>query len=86
MSVGQPQGMLLNQFGEILRDAFGEVPYHVGSSMTPGTKTASWRDVDVRLMLPDDVWAAMGLGRPENPHTNPSRDTQAHAQGAEDAG
>ena len=68
MSVGQPQGMLLNQFGMLLWDAFGEVPYHVGSSLND--KTVSWRDVDVRLMLDDDVWEKMGLGNPENPHTN----------------
>jgi len=68
MSVGQPQGMLLNEFGQRLWDAFGEVAYQVGSSLGP--KTDSWRDVDVRLMLEDEAWAAMGLGNPENPHDN----------------
>jgi hypothetical protein len=68
MSVGQPQGMLLNEFGERLRDAFGEVAYHVGSSL--GDKTSGWRDVDVRLMLDDDVWQKMELGKPDNPHGN----------------
>ena len=71
MSVGQPQGMLLNQFGEILEAAFGEVAYHVGSSTSMEKGTNHWRDVDVRLMLDDDVWESMGLGNPENPHTNP---------------
>lgn len=66
MSVGQPQGMLLNEFGERLRDAFGEIAYHVGSSLND--KTVSWRDVDVRLMLDDDVWESMNLGNPDNPH------------------
>lgn len=72
MSIGQPQGMLLNEFGERLRDAFGEVAYHVGSSLTlMGVKgPATWRDVDVRLMLDDDVWEKMQLGDPDNPHTN----------------
>jgi len=69
MSVGQPQGMLLNEFGERLRAIFGEVAYHVGSSMT-SEKSTGWRDVDVRLMLDDDVWEQMKLGNPENPHTN----------------
>ena len=69
MSIGQPQGMLLNEFGERLRDAFGEVAYHVGSSLTT-EKTTHWRDVDVRLMLDDAEWAIMGLGDPANPHTN----------------
>lgn len=66
MSVGQPQGMLLNRFGEELRHAFGHVAYQVGSSLGP--KTQGWRDVDVRLMLPDDEWEAFQLGRPDNPH------------------
>lgn len=69
MSIGQPQGMLLNQFGMLLWDAFGEVAYHVGSSLTTG-KTRDWRDVDVRILLPDETWESMGLGNPENPHTN----------------
>ena len=69
MSVGQPQGMLLNEFGERLRDAFGEVAYHVGSSLTT-EKTTHWRDVDVRLMLDDDAWEKMQLGDPANPHGN----------------
>lgn len=68
MSVGQPQGMLLNQFGEILRDAFGEVAYQVGSSL--GEKTSGWRDVDVRLMLDDEIWEAMALGNPADSHGN----------------
>jgi len=69
MSVGQPQGMLLNEFGERLRDAFGEVAYHVGSSLND--KTVKWRDVDVRLMLDDEEWDRMKLGDPSNPHQNP---------------
>lgn len=68
MSVGQPQGMLLNEFGERLFDAFGEVAYHVGSSLND--KTAGWRDVDVRLMLDDETWEKMVLGDPANPHGN----------------
>lgn len=73
MSIGQPQGMLLNEFGERLRAAFGEVAYHVGSSLAAmGAKgPAIWRDVDVRVMLDDDAWEKMGLGNPENPHGNP---------------
>lgn len=68
MSVGQPQGMLLNEFGERLRAAFGDVAYQVGSSL--GEKTSGWRDVDVRLMLDDEIWENMELGNPENPHGN----------------
>jgi hypothetical protein len=71
VSIGQPQGMLLNEFGERCRAAFGEVAYHVGSSLTSlFDKTVMWRDVDVRLMLDDDAWEKMGLGNPANPHDN----------------
>lgn len=72
MSIGQPQGMLLNIFGETLQEAFGEVAYHVGSSLRAmGEKGApAWRDVDVRLMLDDEVWEKMELGDPANPHGN----------------
>jgi hypothetical protein len=67
MGVGQPQGILLAQFGDYLRAAFGEMAYHVGSSLE---KKDGWRDVDVRLMLEDAEWERMQLGRPENPHDN----------------
>lgn len=66
--VGQPQGMLLNLFGEQLRHAFGHMAYHVGSSLS---LKDGWRDVDVRIMLPDDEWDAFFLGNPENPHYSP---------------
>lgn len=72
MSIGQPQGMLLNEFGERCRAAFGHVAYHVGSSLEAMGKKGphTWRDVDVRLMLPDEEWDRMGLGNPDNPHNN----------------
>ena len=71
MSIGQPQGMLLNEFGERCRAAFGVVAYHVGSSLSAvGDKTKAWRDVDVRVMLDDEEWERMGLGSPDNPHPN----------------
>lgn len=50
MSTGMPAGIWLQKFGVIIRDYFGHVPYHVGSSLT----TKDFRDVDVRLILPDD--------------------------------
>lgn len=67
MSVGFPATLWLLQFGERVRDAFGEVPYHVGSSLTGKT----WRDVDVRVMLDDAAYESMGLGNPETPHQSP---------------
>jgi hypothetical protein len=45
-----PAGIWLNKFGVIIRDYFGHVPYQVGSSIT----SKGWRDVDIRLILPDD--------------------------------
>ncbi len=54
MSTGMPAGIWLTKFGVIVRDYFGHVPYHVGSSLTSKT----WRDVDVRLILPDDEFEA----------------------------
>jgi hypothetical protein len=56
MPVGMPQQIWLQEFGEHVRRAFGHVPYHVGSSFE---KKDGWRDVDVRLMLPDEEFAAM---------------------------
>jgi hypothetical protein len=71
MSIGQPQGMLLNEFGMRCYAAFGAVAYHVGSSLAAvGDKSKLWRDVDVRVMLDDEVWEQMELGNPENPHSN----------------
>lgn len=67
MGVGMPQGLRLKQFGDDLRAAFGHVAYHVGSSLR---EKSGWRDVDVRLLLPDDEWAAMGLGDPDRVHSS----------------
>ena len=61
MSTGMPAGIWLAKFGTIVRDYFGHVPYHVGSSL----KTKAWRDVDVRLILPDDEFDRM-FGQPQN--------------------
>lgn len=54
MSTGMPAGIWLVKFGVIVRDYFGHVPYHVGSSLL----SKQWRDVDVRLMLPDTEFEA----------------------------
>lgn len=54
MGVGMPATIKLHQFGAVVRDAFGEVPYHVGSSVKAKT---GWRDVDVRLILSDEDFA-----------------------------
>jgi len=54
MSTGMPASIWLTKFGVIIRDYFGEIPYHVGSSL----ETKNWRDVDVRLILDDDDFKA----------------------------
>jgi hypothetical protein len=68
MSVGMPHTLLLHQFGEHIHRAFGYVAYHVGSSLGPDK--SGWRDVDVRLMLPDEEYSRMELGDPIYPHQN----------------
>src|SRR5690349_24117566 len=68
MSVGMPYTLLLQEFGEHVRRAFGHIPYHVGSSLT---EKHGWRDVDVRLILDDDEWAAAGYGEPDREQNNP---------------
>lgn len=55
---GVPGAMHLEAFGQSIADAFGHCPYHVGSSATSKT----WRDVDVRLILDDEAFAALFPG------------------------
>lgn len=50
VGVGMPHWILLNQFGQLVYDAFGDYPYLVGSA----AKGKYWRDVDVRLILADE--------------------------------
>jgi hypothetical protein len=66
VGVGMPANLLLHEFGSHLWFAFDEVLYHVGSSLTK----KMWRDVDVRIMLDDEKYKAMGFGDPEHPHDN----------------
>lgn len=61
MSVGMPAGILLAKFGIIVRDFFHHPAYHVGSSLD----SKDWRDVDVRLILPDDEFEEL-FGRIKN--------------------
>lgn len=65
--VGMPASLLLQDFGSQVWSAFGEPPYHVGSSLR---KKKGWRDVDVRLILADEQYEAMGFGDPKYPHQN----------------
>lgn len=53
-----PAALKLDAFGRRICDAFGHHPYQVGSSLFG----REWRDVDVRLMLPDDEFDALFPG------------------------
>lgn len=64
MGVGMPQGLLLNEFGEHVRAAFGEMAYRVGSSLM---QKDGWRDVDVRVLIDDAVYAEL-YGDPDQAH------------------
>lgn len=67
VGVGMPASIYLQQFGQILSDAFdGAVAYHVGSSLTGTT----WRDVDIRILLDLKEYKAMGLGNPKSGQEN----------------
>ena len=55
-ALGPEAGWNLRVFGAHVHQAFGHVAYHVGSSLTSKDK---FRDVDVRLILPDDEYAAL---------------------------
>jgi hypothetical protein len=66
MGVGMPATLLLDEFGYLVWSAFGDYPYHVGSSVF----RKQWRDVDVRLILEDEAYAGMELGDPKYPHQN----------------
>lgn len=64
--IGMPAAILLHDFGLVVRNAFGGMAYHVGSSLYG----KQWRDVDVRLILEDDVYEAMEFGNPAHPQHN----------------
>ncbi len=50
MYIGMPELLRLEYFGNIIFQHFGEFPYIVGSSL----ERPDFRDVDIRLILPDD--------------------------------
>lgn len=66
MGVGMPAELKLHEFGSHVWSAFGEIPYHVGSSL----ESKQWRDVDVRLILSDEKWKEYEFGNPESVLSN----------------
>ena len=65
MGVGMPASIWLQEFGSLVWAAFGDPPYHVGSSLA---NKDGWRDVDVRMMLSREEWDRWGFGDPKRPH------------------
>ena len=55
VGVGMPAALHLEAFGREIADAFGHLPYLVGTAAIG----KEWRDVDVRLILPDDEFDAL---------------------------
>ena len=52
LGVGMPGWLWLNEYGRLLRRAFGHYPLLVGSALARKDP----RDIGVRLILPDDEW------------------------------
>lgn len=50
-----PELLHLDAFARDVNEAFGHLPYLVGSA----ARGKEWRDVDVRLMLPDEEFDAL---------------------------
>ncbi|MGW7786014.1 hypothetical protein [Streptomyces tricolor] len=55
VGVGMPAALHLEAFGREIDAAFGHLPYLVGTAAIGKT----WRDVDVRLILPDDEFDSL---------------------------
>lgn len=53
-------GTKLRWFARVVEEFFGELPYHVGSSLKATLNgSGTFRDVDVRVILPDEDFDAM---------------------------
>jgi hypothetical protein len=58
--IGMPATLKLEWFARVIHEFFGEYAYHVGSSLKCSLGQAeTWRDVDVRLILPDENFDAL---------------------------
>lgn len=62
--LGPVEIYLLDQWGRQLHEAFGHYPYLVGSAM----KGLPWRDIDVRLILPDKRFTKITGAKPGETH------------------
>lgn len=50
--IGPHQQLLLDQFGQLVEAAWGELGYRVGSS----TRGTDWRDIDIRVMVSNEEY------------------------------
>ncbi|SMF86934.1 hypothetical protein [Streptomyces sp. Amel2xC10] len=66
IGVGMPAVLHLNNFGREIDQAFGHMPYLVGSA----ARGKKWRDVDVRLMLPDDEFDVLFPSHTSSTHAD----------------
>lgn len=58
--IGMPTSIMFQHYGRVLYEFFGHTPYHVGSSLRASLQEeGTWRDVDVRMILPDEVFDDM---------------------------
>jgi hypothetical protein len=65
--VGMPAALKLEHFGRVLYEFFGHRAYQVGSSLKCSLGQAeTWRDVDVRMILPDEEFDDL-FGMPTRP-------------------
>jgi hypothetical protein len=55
LGVGGPAYVALNLFGSLVLEAYGHNPFLVGSAV----RGKVWRDVDVRLILPDEEFVGL---------------------------
>lgn len=61
--IGMPATIRLDAWAARVFEAFGHHPYHVGSSLRATLAgEGEWRDVDVRLMLPDEEFDTLFPG------------------------
>lgn len=67
MSVGMPAHIKLDDFGSHLWAIFGCPAYLVGSAIGD---SKTWRDVDIRVILPDAQYQKEGYGHPHEQRTN----------------
>lgn len=57
----------LVRFAQFVTKQFGNAPVYLVGTAARGDL---WHDVDIRLVLPDEIYAALGFGAPEDRRQN----------------